>query len=78
MICKLRTSNNYYDSYTIIFGNEKFNASKSKEYPTIGKWTLTRKTDSNILFDTYFPVGNKMKFKDIKEIKKWIRDRKYL
>ena len=65
------------DQYKIIFGAEKFHAEYDKEYPRLGVWTLTMRTESNGLFDTYCPVGPK-KFKSLKEIKKFIKDRKWL
>ena len=65
------------DKYKIIFGAEKFHAEYDKEYPRLGVWSLTMWTESNGLFDTYCPVGPK-KFKSLKEIKKFIKDRKWL
>ena len=68
------------DQYKIIFGAEKFHAEYDKEYPRLGQWTLHRyhQEDSNSIFNMYYPCGLDIKFKDLKEIKKYIKDRKWL
>ena len=68
------------DLYIIYFGAEIFNAYYDKEYPRIGNWTLHRYNQdaSNPMFNMFFPVGGKVKFKDLSHIKKFIRDRKWL
>ena len=65
-------------SVDIAFGNEIFSANMSERYPKLGNWTLTRYRPSLSLdFMRFFaPVGGD--FKSLKEIKKFIRDRKYL
>ena len=68
------------DIYRIYFGTEIFDAHYDKEYPRIGNWTLHRYNQdaSNPMFNMFFPVGGKVKFKDLSHIKKFIRDRKWL
>ena len=66
------------DLYIIYFGGEIFNAYYNKEFPRLGQWSLSRRTDTNAMFDTYFPVYSKEKFKDLRHIKKFIKDRKWL
>ena len=68
------------DIYRIYFGTEIFDAHYDKEYPRIGNWTLHRyhPEDSNSIFNMYYPCGLDIKFKDLKEIKKYIKDRKWL
>ena len=68
------------DTYQIIFGNEIFNASFNKTYPRIAEWDLSRysKESSTSFISMYFPCGRKTKFKSLSDIKKFIRDRKYL
>jgi hypothetical protein len=65
-------------SVDIVFGNEIFSANMSEHYPKLGNWTLTRYRPSLSLdFMRFFmPVGGD--FKSLTEIKKFIRDRKYL
>ena len=62
----------------ITFGNEKFSANMSEHYPKLGNWTLCRyRPDLSLDFMRFFaPVGGD--FKSLVEIKKFIRDRKYL
>ena len=62
----------------IIFGNEIFSASMSERYPILGTWSLSRyRPDLSLDFMRMFvPVG--FRFKSLAEIKKFIRDRKYL
>jgi|TARA_B100000424_G_scaffold249418_1_gene223324 hypothetical protein len=68
------------DLYIIYFGAEIFNAYYDKEYPRLGQWTLHRYRPeySNSIFNMYYPCGLDIKFKDLKEIKKYIKDRKWL
>ena len=69
-----------YDTYEIIMGNEIFNANFNKTYPRIAEWSLSRysKESSTNFFSMFFPCGRKTKFKSLFDIKKFIRDRKYL
>ena len=62
----------------ITFGNEKFSASMCEHYPKLGDWTLCRyRPEMSLDFMRFFaPVGGN--FKSLAEIKKFIRDRKYL
>jgi|TARA_R100001509_G_scaffold129071_1_gene82443 hypothetical protein len=62
----------------IIFGNEIFSASMSERYPKLGSWSLSRyRPDLSLSFMRLFaPIG--FDFKSLAEIKKFIRDRKYL
>lgn len=62
----------------IVFGNEIFSASMSERYPKLGTWRLSRyRPDLSLSFMRMFaPVG--FNFKSLAEIKKFIRDRKYL
>ena len=62
----------------IVFGNEIFIARMSERYPKLGNWTLNRyRPDLSLSFVKFFsPVGGD--FKSLTEIKKFIRDRKYL
>ena len=78
MKTKLTSKTKNQDEYTIIFGNEKFIARYSKVYPRLAEWSLSRKNHSlsNVIFEGYFACGNN--FKSLNEIKKFIRDRKYL
>ena len=80
MKTKLTFKSKYEDQYTIIFGNEKFKATYSKVYPRLAEWSLSRRepTLSNRIIEGYFPCGRKTKFKSLTDIKKFIRDRKYL
>jgi len=78
MKTKLTFKSKNEDEYTIIFGNEKFKARYSKVYPRLAEWRLSKRepTLSNRIIEGYFPCGGK--FKSLIEIKKFIRDRKYL
>jgi len=80
MKTKLIYTSTDHDTYQIIFGNEIFNADFNKTYPRISEWSLSRysKESSTSLFNMYFPCGEKTKFKSLSDIKKFIRDRKYL
>ena len=68
------------DDYKIEFGNEKFDLIYHKKYTHLDNWSLHRyKTEkSNGIFIWYDPVFFNKKFKSLKDIKKFIRDRKYL
>lgn len=77
----MKTIKNEYKScteYKIIFGVDLFIATQSKEYPNVGKWDLSRRTNQEKFFDVFFPCGGKRKFKNLKEIKKFIRNREYM
>jgi hypothetical protein len=80
MKTKIKRTNKFgkVTSVDIVFGNEKFSANMSEHYPKLGNWTLTRYRPSLSLdFMRFFmPVGGD--FKSLIEIKKFIRDRKYL
>ena len=80
MKTKIKTRNKFgkVTSVDIVFGNEIFSANMSEHYPKLGNWTLTRYRPSLSLdFMRFFmPVGGD--FKSLTEIKKFIRDRKYL
>tara|TARA_R110002126_G_C10174515_1_gene474233 strand:+ start:367 stop:603 length:237 start_codon:yes stop_codon:yes gene_type:complete len=78
MKTKLTLKSNIQDQYTIIFGNEKFIAKYNKTYPRLAEWSLSRRQNSlsNTFMEGYFYCGNN--FKSLNEIKKFIRDRKYL
>jgi len=80
MRTKLIHTSSDSDTYKIVFGNEIFNADFNKTYPRIAVWNLSRysKESSTSLFSMYFPCGRKTKFKSLSDIKKFIRDRKYL
>ncbi|BAQ91304.1 hypothetical protein [uncultured Mediterranean phage uvMED] len=80
MKTKLIHTSSDSDTYKIVFGNEIFNADFNKTYPRIAEWNLSRysKESSTSLFSMYFPCGRKTKFKSLSDIKKFIRDRKYL
>lgn len=68
------------DNYEIIFGNEIFSARYNKTYPKLGEWTLTKMKQqlSNALFRMFLPCGRKVGFKDLKDIKKYIKNREWL
>tara|TARA_A100001201_G_C3933803_1_gene154383 strand:- start:76 stop:315 length:240 start_codon:yes stop_codon:yes gene_type:complete len=68
------------DTYYIEFGNEIFTAYYHKEYPRLNTWSLHRYNPrlSNRLFIFYDPIFLTKKFKSFNDIKKFIRDRKYL
>ena len=68
------------DNYEIIFGNEIFSAKYNKTYPKLGDWSLSRmnKELSNSLFRMFLPCYNKEKFKNLKDIKNYIKNKKYL
>ena len=80
MKTKIKRTNKFgkVTSVDIVFGNEIFSANMSEHYPKLGNWTLTRYRPSLSLdFIRFFmPVGGD--FKSLTEIKKFIRDRKYL
>nr|BAR31932.1 hypothetical protein [uncultured Mediterranean phage uvMED] len=80
MKTKIKRTNKFgkVTSVDIVFGNEIFSANMSEHYPKLGNWTLTRYRPSLSLdFMRFFmPVGGD--FKSLTEIKKFIRDRKYL
>ena len=80
MKTKIKRTNKFgkVTSVDIVFGNEIFSANMSEHYPKLGNWTLTRYRPSLSLdFMRFFmPVGGY--FKSLTEIKKFIRDRKYL
>ena len=80
MKTKIKRTNKFgkVTSVDIVFGNEIFSANMSENYPKLGNWTLTRYRPSLSLdFMRFFmPVGGD--FKSLTEIKKFIRDRKYL
>ena len=78
MKTKLTSKTKNQDEYTIIFGNEKFIARYSKVYPRLAEWSLSKREHglSNTIIEGYFSCGNN--FKSLNEIKKFIRDRKYL
>ncbi len=80
MKTKIKRTNKFgkVTSVDIVFGNEIFSANMSEHYPKLGNWTLTRYRPSLSLdFMRFFmPVGGD--FKSLAEIKKFIRDRKYL
>jgi hypothetical protein len=78
MKTKLTSKTKNQDEYTIIFGNEKFIARYSKTYPRLAEWSLSKREPglSNRIIEGYFSCGNN--FKSLNEIKKFIRDRKYL
>ena len=68
------------DSYRIEFGNEKFDVYYHKNFPNLNTWSLHRYRfeKSNSLFSWYDPIFLNKKFESLKDIKKFIRDRKYL
>ena len=68
------------DTYYIEFGNEKFTAYYHKEYPRLNTWSLHRYNpkQSNKLFIWYDPIVLTKNYKSLSDIKKFIRDRKYL
>ena len=80
MKTKIKRTNKFgkVTSVDIVFGNEIFSANMSEHYPKLGNWTLTRyRPDLSLDFMRFFmPVGGD--FKSLTEIKKFIRDRKYL
>ena len=78
MKTKLTFKCNRYHEYTIMFGNEKFKARYSLEYPRLAEWSLSRREPeiSCRIIEGYFACGGK--FKSLTDIKKFIRDRKYL
>ena len=80
MKTKLIHTSSDSDTYKIVFGNEIFNADFNKTYPRIAEWSLSRysKESSTSFFSMFFPCGGKAKFKSLSDIKKFIRDRKYL
>ena len=80
MKTKLIHTSSDSDTYKIVFGNEKFKARYNKYYPKLNTWDLSRLSEemSTKLFSTWFPCGKKSKFKSLSDIKKFIRDRKYL
>lgn len=73
--------NKMYKTWIIEFGNDKFRASQSKIYPRIGQWTLLRYEPP--LFKR-FPIGSwhtiarDKEFKELADIKKFIRNREYM
>ena len=68
------------DTYQIEFGNEKFDLYYHKNFPNLNTWSLHRyrpeKSKSFLLW--YDPIFLTKKFGSLKDVKKFIRDRKYL
>ena len=68
------------DDYKIEFGNEKFDLIYHKKYPHLNTWSLHRykPEKSNGIFIWYDPVFLTKKFDSLKDVKKFIKNRKYL
>ena len=68
------------DTYQIEFGNEKFDLYYHKNFPNLNTWSLHRyrpeKSKSFLIW--YDPIFLTKKFSSFKDVKKFIRDRKYL
>ena len=68
------------DTYYIEFGNEKFELNYHKNFPHLNTWSLHRyrPEKSKSFFIWYDPIFLTKKFGSLKDVKKFIRDRKYL
>jgi len=80
----MKTIKNEYKScteYKIIFGVDLFIASQSKIYPRIGQWTLLRYEPplfKKIPIGSWYTIASDKKFKELADIKRFIRNREYM
>lgn len=64
--------------YYIVFGSETFWVKESKEYPTIGEWTICRRDQvSNNLIAIFRQIGKEKKFNGLDSIIKFLQNREY-
>jgi|DEB0MinimDraft_10_1074344.scaffolds.fasta_scaffold70899_3 hypothetical protein len=81
MKTKPEKNNKMFKTFIIEFGTEKFRASQSKIYPRIGQWTLLKYKPplfKQIPIGSWYTIATDKKFKELADIKKFIRNREYM